>query len=316
MSSTPPAEVRDHRGRAIRLRLVNLAAVLLPLAGFATAVGLLWGIALDWTHLAVLIFMYFATGLGITVGYHRLFTHRAFDAAAPVRYALGVMGSMAVQGPVIIWAAQHRRHHRHSDDEDDPHSPHIHGAGLLASARGFWHAHVGWMLGRPPRAVAKYVPDLRADAVARSVSRLFPLWVLLGLALPAALGGLLTLSWTGVLLGFLWGGLARVFLLHHITWSVNSVCHLWGTRPFRSHDESRNNPVLGLLAFGEGWHNNHHAFPASARHGLRWWEFDVSYLVIRLLEACHLATRVRVPSAERIAQGRARRSASDEAPPE
>jgi stearoyl-CoA desaturase (delta-9 desaturase) len=269
------------------------------------AVALLWGVAIHGVHLALLVAMFLATGVGVTVGYHRLFTHRSFRAVAPVRFILGVLGSMAVEGPVLQWAAVHRRHHQHSDDDGDPHSPHLHGDSLGAVIKGFLHSHVGWMLLPKPTAVARYVPDLRADRVVRVVSRLFPLWVLLGLLIPAALGGLLTLSWTGALLGFLWGGLARVFLVHHMTWSINSVCHIWGTRPFRSHDESRNNPIMGVLAMGEGWHNNHHAFPASARHGLRWWELDASYGIIRLLVLCRLASEVRVPSPERIAAQRA-----------
>jgi stearoyl-CoA desaturase (Delta-9 desaturase) len=291
--------------RGLQVRIINLIAVIVPFLGFIAAIVLLWGVALNWVHLAILGVMYAGTAFGVTVGYHRLFTHRSFEAVAPVRFILGVLGSMAVEGPVMHWAATHRRHHQHSDSHDDPHSPHAHGNGVLAILRGFWHAHVGWLLRRPARGLTRYVPDLDSDRIVRWVSRLFPLWVVLGLVIPAAMGGLLTMSWAGVLLGFLWGGLARIFLVHHVTWSINSVCHLWGTRPFRSHDESRNNIVLGIIGLGEGWHNNHHAFPASARHGLRWWEFDASYLVIRLLEVCRLARRVRVPTPDRIAAKRA-----------
>ncbi len=290
----------------LRLRIANLVIVIVPFLGFLAAVILLWGTAVNWVHLALLVVMYLATGLGITVGFHRLFTHKSFEAVKPVKALLGVLGSMAVEGPVIAWAAMHRQHHQHSDTKDDPHSPHMHGGeGVWAMLKGFWHAHMGWLLSRPDMGSEKYVPDLLQDRIVRSVSRLFPVWVLLGLLIPALLGGLLTLSWTGALLGFLWGGLARIFLVHHVTWSVNSVCHLWGSKPFRSHDESRNNPIMGVLAMGEGWHNNHHAFPTSARHGLRWWEFDLSYYVIRLLEVCRLARAVRVPSPERIAAKRA-----------
>jgi stearoyl-CoA desaturase (delta-9 desaturase) len=288
------------------LRIANFVVVIVPFLGFVAAVILLWETAVDWVHLALLIGMYLATGLGITVGFHRLFTHKSFEAVKPVKALLGVLGSMAVEGPVIDWAAMHRQHHQHSDSTMDPHSPHAHGGeGTWAMLKGFWHAHMGWLLSRPDRGSEKYVPDLVQDKMVRNVSRLFPLWVVLGLVIPAVLGGLLTLSWTGALLGFLWGGLARIFLVHHVTWSVNSVCHLWGTRPFRSHDHSRNNPIMGVLAMGEGWHNNHHAFPASARHGLRWWEFDLSYCVIKVLEVCRLAKAVRVPSPERIAAKRA-----------
>jgi stearoyl-CoA desaturase (delta-9 desaturase) len=163
--------------------------------------------------------------------------------------------------------------------------------------RGLWHAHVGWIFRPDAPGLYRYVADLYPDRLLRRISVLFPLWVAISMLLPAAVGGLVSLSWTGALLGFIWGGLVRVFLVHHVTWSINSVCHLWGTRPFRSHDESRNNPIFGVLGLGEGWHNNHHAFPTSARHGLRWWEFDASYLIIRGLELLGLAWRVKVPSA-------------------
>jgi stearoyl-CoA desaturase (delta-9 desaturase) len=192
----------------------------------------------------------------------------------------------------------HRRHHQHSDGTDDPHSPNHHGEGLRGLLAGWWHAHVGWMFYKDPEDLSRYVGDLQADPVVRRVSSTWTLWSAAGLLLPAVLGGLITWSWTGALLGFIWGGLTRVFLVHHVTWSINSVCHLWGTRPFRSHDESRNNAIFGVLALGEGWHNNHHAFPTSARHGLRWWEFDASYLLIRGLELIGLAWKVKVPSAE------------------
>lgn len=280
--------------------------VVSPVLGLVSAVVLLWGTAFNWVYLALFGVMYLLTGLGITVGFHRLFTHKSFDASRPVSFALAALGSMAAQGPVLTWAAHHRRHHQHSDDEGDPHSPHGFGSGVVAVIRGFWRAHVGWMFERSPRDLHRYVPDLRKDRDLRLNHRLFPVWVLVGLAVPAVLGGLLTWSWVGVLLGFLWGGLVRVFFVHHVTWSVNSVCHIWGTRPFASHDESRNNPIFGVLALGEGWHNNHHAFPASARHGLRWWEFDASYLVIRGLALVGLARNVRVPAAHRLVSKRVR----------
>jgi stearoyl-CoA desaturase (delta-9 desaturase) len=208
---------------------------------------------------------------------------------------------MSVEGPLFTWCAVHRLHHQHSDKPDDPHSPHLHGGGVRGFLKGLWHAHMGWLFKPDAAGVSRYIPDLLSDRLLKTISALFPLWVTIGLLLPALIGGLATLSWTGALLGFIWGGLARVFLVHHVTWSINSVCHIWGRQPFRSHDESRNNPVIGILALGEGWHNNHHAFPTSARHGLRWWEIDVSYWTIRLLSLLRLAWRVRVPGAEAIA---------------
>lgn len=294
-----------------RLALINLGAVVVPFLGLGTAIALCWGTAFNWTYLAIMGAMCVASATGITVGFHRLCTHRAFKSPEAVRYILAALGSMAVQGPVIRWCAEHRRHHQHSDTEMDPHSPHMGpdgswGEGLRATLRGAYHAQVGWLFAGRSKALGKYSRDLRADRALVAVDRQFPYWVLAGLALPAAAGGLIAMSWMGVLLGFLWGGLVRVLVVHHITWSVNSVCHLWGTRPFESHDESRNNPLVGILAMGEGWHNNHHAFPTSARHGLRWWEFDFSYLIIRVMRLVGLASDVRVPTAERIEAKRER----------
>jgi stearoyl-CoA desaturase (delta-9 desaturase) len=240
--------------------------------------------------------MYLLTALGITVGFHRLFTHKSFETNCVVRFILATLGSMAAQGSVLKWAAIHRRHHQHSDSPDDPHSPHQQGRGLWGLIYGFWHAHIGWVFKPDPADLDRYVKDLRQSASLRVASAMFPLWIILGLLIPAILGGLLTGHWAGVLLGFVWGGLVRVFLVHHVTWSVNSICHMWGRRPYPEKDHSRNNFVFGVLALGEGWHNNHHAFPTSARHGLRWWQIDISYYVIRLLALLGLAWKVRLPA--------------------
>ena len=289
----------------IRLRVINLLLVVIPFIGLLAAIVLLWGVAFDWVYLAILAGMYLATVLGITIGYHRLFTHSSFKAPKAVTFILGVLGSMAIQGPILNWVADHRRHHQHSDDEHDPHSPHAHGSGVWSTIRGAWHAHMGWLLHAHPADHARYVPDLEKDKLVRRVSKLFPLWAALGLLLPALLGGLLTMSWLGAGLGFLWGGLVRVFLVHHVTWSVNSICHIWGSKPYNSHDESRNNLIFGVLALGEGWHNNHHAFPTSARHGLHWWQLDVSYIIIWAMSKVGLAREVRVPSRARMDAKRA-----------
>ena len=308
----PVAEHEDLPPVPLSVRLINLAGVTVPLIGFVAAIILLWGIAFNWVYLAILAGMYLITGIGITVGYHRLFTHRSFKAPRAVEIALAAAGSMAVEGPVLQWVATHRKHHQHSDKEGDPHSPHTHGDGLWGTIRGAWHSHVGWIIEARnfgsvragfvavPDKMAKYVKDLESERWCRFMSLTFPLWVLAGLMIPAVLGGLLTMTWTGVLLGFIWGGLVRILLLHHVTWSINSVCHIWGSRPFRSHDHSRNNAIFGVLALGEGWHNNHHAFPASARHGLKWWQVDISYLFILAMSKVGLASDVRVPSADRI----------------
>ena len=282
------------------IRITMLLTVMLPPAGLAMAMVLLWHVAFSWAYLALLIAMYTITAMGVTVGFHRLFTHCSFKSPRWVVFILAVCGSMAVQGPILMWTAMHRRHHQFSDHEGDPHSPHMHGEGVIGVLRGFFHAHLGWMFEAAPNNVQRYVPDLAEDSMVRFVDRLFPFWVALGMLIPAALGGLLTWSWMGVLLGFIWGGLVRVFLGHHITWSVNSVCHIWGSQPFKSNDESRNNALLGIVTFGESWHNNHHAFPTSARHGLRWWEIDLSYLAIKGMSLVGLAREIRVPTRERL----------------
>lgn len=281
---------------SLGLRLANLVAVVVPFLGLAAAIALYWGWGFRWVELGLLVGMYIATALGITVGFHRLFTHQAFETNRGVQCVLVILGSMAVQGSLLKWVALHRRHHQHSDREDDPHSPHHSGGSLLGLLRGFWHAHLGWVFQPDPPNLSHYVQDLRRNGLVRRLSALFPVWVAAGLLLPALLGGLLTLSWMGVVLGLLWGGLARIFLVHHVTWSVNSICHLWGRRPFATGDHSRNNWLLGLLALGEGWHNNHHAYPTSARHGLKWWQFDLSYGVIRLLAWVGLVWKVKSPS--------------------
>ena len=288
----------------LKMRVINLAAVTIPFAGLVAAIIMLWGVAFNWIYLALLGGMYVATAIGINVGYHRFFTHRSFKTPRFIEAILAVLGSMAVEGPVIQWAAMHRCHHQHSDEHQDPHSPHSHDAGFWNMVRGMWHAHMGWLFRPHPPGLARYVNDLRKDRLVCRMSKLFPLWVLVGLLIPAALGGLFTLSWMGVLLGFIWGGLVRIFLVHHVTWSINSVCHIWGTRPFETHDESRNNAIFGVLALGEGWHNNHHAFPTSARHGLYWWQLDVTYMIIRGMALVGLARDVRVPSPDRIAAKR------------
>ncbi|MCG8407764.1 MAG: fatty acid desaturase [Phycisphaerales bacterium] len=281
-------------------KIGTFVGVIAPFVGLLVAGYGFWGWGFSWIDLAILLVMYTVTLIGITIGFHRLFTHRSFETIRPIKFLLAVFGSMAVQGPLLRWVATHRRHHQHSDQADDPHSPHRCGGGLLGVCSGWWHAHIGWMFKSDAPGLERYVRDLKKDGVLRHVSRLFGLWVALGLVIPAVVGGLMTGTWLGALLGFLWGGLVRVFLVHHVTWSINSICHLWGTRPFQSRDESRNNVVCGLLAFGEGWHNNHHAFPTSARHGLRWWQLDLSYLVICMMKWLGLAWDVRVPARERI----------------
>ncbi len=287
-------------------RLASAAAVVIPFVACVVAIGWLWGWGVGWWPLIMLIVMGVLTTLGITVGFHRLFTHRAYQTSRPIQAILAVLGSMAAEGAVVKWAAVHRLHHRHSDDPADPHSPHVHAPGLGGLIAGLWHAHVGWLFDPDPSGLSRYVPDLIKDRLVRVVSRLFVLWIVVGLLIPAVVVGLITMSWIGALQGLVWGGLVRIFLVHHLTWSINSICHLWGTRPFRTRDHSRNNPLFGFVGLGEGWHNNHHAFPTSARHGLRWWEVDVSYMTIRALAAMGFAWKVRVPTPEALAARRQR----------
>jgi len=291
-------------GLPLGTRIANLVVILVPIAALIVAMAYAWGWGLGWVELSLLVGMYLLTGFGVTIGYHRLFAHKSFSAGPVTTVILGVLGSMSVQGSILRWVSFHRSHHQHSDEAEDPHSPHGHGSGVVGVVKGAFNAHVGWMFKHSGEGLGRYVPDLKKSRLIRTISLLFPLWVAISLLIPAALGGLFTRSWAGVGLGLLWGGLIRILVVHHITWSVNSICHLWGTRPFRSHDESRNNPIVGVLALGEGWHNNHHAFPTSARHGLRWWQVDFSWMIIRALERLGVVWNVRVPKAERMEQRR------------
>jgi stearoyl-CoA desaturase (delta-9 desaturase) len=282
-------------------RVVRTIVFLAPPAALALGGWLVWGGALHPRDLLVLAIFYTLTGLGITVGYHRLFTHRSFKTTRPLRALLAVLGSMAVEGPLIEWVATHRKHHRFSDQPGDPHSPHADDApGWRGALRGLGHAHVGWMLrGREMANPARYAKDLLADPDLRFISRTFPLWVIVGLTLPFGLGVALTGSIAGGLTALLWAGAVRVFLLHHVTFSINSLCHYFGRRPFSAHDQSRNLAWLAPLAFGEAWHNNHHAFPTSARHGFSRWQLDPGAWLIATLERCHLAWDVIRISPER-----------------
>jgi stearoyl-CoA desaturase (Delta-9 desaturase) len=284
-------------------RITNLAGVLLPFIGFIVAIVLLWDSWVDWTSLAVLAVMYALTGLGVTLGFHRLLTHRSFATYKPVQYAFAALGSMSVQGPVMSWVADHRKHHAHTDRDGDPHSPHGHGGGLKGALTGLWYAHMGWLFDRAGQAEhERYARDLVEDSGMRVIHRTFVVWVVTGLALPALLGWALTGTAHGALEGALWGGAVRIFVLHHITWSINSVCHFFGSRRFDVEDESTNVFWLAPFSFGESWHHNHHAFPRSAVHGLRWWEIDITAYVIRLMRRLKLAWNVVEISPERQAQ--------------
>ena len=286
-------------------RISNLIGAIVPFIAFLAAIALLWNEYVGWHDLAVLALMYVITGLGITVGYHRMLTHRSFQTYKPLEYVWAFLGSMAVQGPVIAWVADHRKHHAHTDEEGDPHSPHVgHGDGILGALRGLWYAHMGWLFDAHGRADGeRYARDLVEDRGMRLMSRQFLSIVLIGLLIPAGLGYLLsggTLK--GAITGLIWGGLVRIFMLHHVTWSINSVCHFFGRRRFDVEDHSTNVFWLALPSFGESWHHNHHAFPRSAVHGLKWWEVDTSAMVIRAMKRLHLAWNVVEITPERQAQ--------------
>jgi stearoyl-CoA desaturase (delta-9 desaturase) len=287
-------------------RVIRTLVVGAPAAALALGAWMAWGGTLHWQDLIVLAITYTLSGLGVTVGYHRLFTHGSFKTSRPVRALLAVLGSTAVEGPVIEWVATHRKHHRFSDQVGDPHSPHLDDApGWRGALRGLVHAHVGWMFrGKDMANPARYAKDLISDRDLRLISRTFPLWVVVGLAVPFGLGVALTGSVVGGLTGLLWGGAVRIFFLHHVTFSINSLCHFFGRRPFSTGDQSRNLAWLAPLAFGEAWHNNHHAFPTSARHGLARWQIDPGAWFIAALERCHLASDViRISPARRARRG-------------
>jgi stearoyl-CoA desaturase (delta-9 desaturase) len=263
-----------------------------------------WNEALRWSDVIVFAICYVATALGVTVGFHRLFTHRAFKAKQSVRGALAILGSAAIEGPVISWVADHRKHHAFSDVEGDPHSPHVeHGHGWKGALKGLWHAHWGWLFIHTHRGnKQRYAPDLLKDPLIRWVDRTFVLWVVVGLLAPFGLGWLIGGSFASALTGLLWGGLVRMLVVHHVTYSINSLCHFFGRKDFDTGDESRNLLWLSPFTFGESWHNNHHAFPTSYRHGLRYWQLDISAGVIWLLEKAGLAWDVVRVSPERQAR--------------
>jgi stearoyl-CoA desaturase (delta-9 desaturase) len=295
---------------AARLKLVAHAAltglvVVGPIVAVAAGIVLFWGRAVHLRDLLLAAAFFVVTGYGVTVGYHRLFTHRSFRANRALKIALAVAGSMAVEGSVTGWVANHRRHHMFSDRDGDPHSPHVRSGDHLGGARGLLHAHLGWLFGADDTAASRYAPDLLRDRDTAVISKMFPPLAIASLALPFALGWLLSgRTVLGALTALLWAGLARMALLHHITWSVNSVCHVFGRQPFATSDESRNFAPLALISFGESWHNFHHACPASARHGVLARQFDSSAALIRLCERAGWATRVRWPTAEQVAAAR------------
>jgi len=275
---------------------------IIPAVALIASIPLLWGWGVTLLDLALLAAFYTLSVLGITTGFHRYFTHGSFKAKRPLRIVLAVMGSMAVQGPILHWVADHRRHHAFSDREGDPHSPWAFGTSPLAIMRGFWHAHMGWIFNRTLTNQERFAPDLLADKDMRLVHKLFgPLTIATMLA-PAVIGGLVTWSWWGALTAFFWGSLVRVAVVHHVTWSINSICHIIGDRPYKARDKSANFWPLAILSMGESWHNLHHADPTSARHGVGRWQIDITARLIWFFEKFGWAYDVRWPRPERLAK--------------
>ncbi len=272
----------------------------LPILGTAAAVAFLAVHPIGIPEIAVFVIGYLVTGLGITVGFHRLFTHRTFKAAPSVEATLAACGSMAAQGGVVSWAALHRRHHECSDREGDPHSPNLSGDGLRGALRGLVHSHFLWMRRHEYPNIAHYAPDLIRNRPLIRVARLYYYWVGLGLLIPAAIGAVAYGSWQGAVSCLLWGGFVRIFVLENIIWAINSFLHMVGTRPYESRENSRNGGIFALLTLGESWHNNHHAFPSSPSFGLQWYRLDPGYWLIRLLSAVGLASDLRLPTQERL----------------
>jgi stearoyl-CoA desaturase (delta-9 desaturase) len=287
--------------RAILIALYFFVVV--PFLAVFAAVPIAWGGWLSWTDIGIAAVFYLFSGLGITVGFHRYFTHSSFKAKRWLRVTLAIAGSLAIEGNIIQWVADHRRHHAFSDQEGDPHSPWRFGTGFLALTKGLWFAHMGWMFSRELSNRERFAPDLLADKDIKRVDDLFPVWVIISTLGPALAGGLITMSWTGALTAFFWAGVVRIGLLHHVTWSINSVCHVYGERPFevRNGDKASNFWPLAIISMGESWHNLHHADPTCARHGVLRGQVDISARVIWIFEKTGAAFDVKWPRPERLA---------------
>jgi stearoyl-CoA desaturase (Delta-9 desaturase) len=311
VSGTPPAQPAMPKRQPEPLTLGARPAgnevmvkvfVVVPFLALLGALPFAWGWGLTVVDGALAAAFYLVTLTGITVGYHRHFTHRSFKATRPVRITLAALGSMALQGPLISWVADHRRHHAFTDKEGDPHSPWLFGTTPAAVARGFCHAHFGWML-RPNRTnPARFAPDLLADPDIARINRQFPFWTAVSLVAPALLGGLLSWSWWGAATAFFWAGLVRIGVQHHVTWSVNSICHMVGDRPWTDKDRSTNFWPLAIVSLGESWHNLHHADPTCARHGVGRGQIDISARIIAILERFGWAYDIRWPTPQRLAR--------------
>jgi stearoyl-CoA desaturase (Delta-9 desaturase) len=287
------------------LEIVTLSVIVaIPFLALIAVVPAVWGWGMSWLDVGLAVGFYYLTLLGVTVGYHRHFTHGSFKAKRPLRLALAAAGSMAIQGPVIQWVADHRRHHAFADRAGDPHSPWRYGTDLRSLLKGMFHAHLGWLFDRRKTNQERYAPDLLKDGALRATSKMFVVWAFLSLVAPAVIGGLVTGTWAGAWSAFFWAGLVRVALLHHVTWSINSVCHVVGNRPFVSRDRATNFWPLAILSGGESWHNLHHADPTCARHGVLRGQIDISARVIWVFEKLGWARDVKWPDPVRLAAKR------------
>ncbi len=304
MTATPeivtPVRPEELQIQGNAMRITIGVFVVVPLLAVVAAIPVAWGSWLSWTDIALLVLFYAVTAAGITIGYHRYFTHGSFKAGRGVKILLALAGSMALEGSIRQWVADHRKHHKYSDEVGDPHSPWRFGTSKRAVAKGLYFAHVGWLFDEEQTAIEKYAPDIKADKDLEAISRWFPAIVAASLLLPALLGGLITWSWVGALTAFFWAGLFRIAIVHHVTWSINSVCHVFGTRPFDSRDFSTNVWWLAIPSLGESWHNLHHAEPTAARHGVLKGQVDLSAVAIRAMERAGLAKDVRWPKPERL----------------
>jgi stearoyl-CoA desaturase (Delta-9 desaturase) len=300
---TPRSDFADEGNSTVQRFLVGLF-VAVPLVALIAAIPLMWGWGLDWHAVVIALVFYWVSGLGVTVGYHRYFTHGSFKAKTGLRVALAIAGSLAIEGPVITWVSDHRRHHKFSDREGDPHSPWRYGEDWKALTKGLAYAHIGWLFDPNKTSQEKFSPDLLADQRIRRVDHQFPALVAISLLLPALIGGLWGLSWQGALTAFFWASLVRIALLHHVTWSINSICHTFGSEEFEVRDKSRNVAWLAIASFGESWHNLHHADPTCARHGALKGQLDPSARVIWAAEKLGWAYDVRWPDEDRLAAKR------------
>ncbi|MDP2287093.1 MAG: acyl-CoA desaturase [Actinomycetota bacterium] len=286
--------------QALWMRITIGIFVVVPFLAVLAVIPVAWGGWLSWVDVALFIVFWAITGLGITVGYHRFFTHGSFKAGRGIKIMLAIMGSYALEGSISQWVADHRKHHKYSDMPGDPHSPWLEGDGRGSLLKGFWHAHVGWLFDKEQTPVAQYAPDIQNDPDLELLTKWYPALVVGSLLLPAVLGGLITWSWAGAITAFFWAGLVRVAFVHHVTWGINSACHIWGKHHFKSRDRSTNVWWLAIPSCGESWHSLHHAEPTSARHGVLKGQVDIAAVFIRALERMKLVNDVRWPKPERL----------------